>query len=708
MQLLALVHATILKKLNIYKMKTTKIINTIAIICFIQLSFKVHAQGLCGQQTVRENYMKKHPELLKNSIQTNNQVAITDKLNNNQNLTAAPLYTIPVVFHILHIGGTENISDAQIQSQMMILNRDYQKLNADTTAVVPTFTNNIANVGVAFKLATKDPNGNCTNGIIRHYDVNTNWDSDNFSLFAYTWPRDRYLNIYIVKKIIGMDGAYAFLPGDPIPPSADVIVCMHNYVGNTGTTGGVDYRVLTHEVGHFFSLEHVWGVTNSPGVACGDDNVSDTPITKGFTSCAINNAAVCTPNVQENVQNYMDYAPCKLMFTNGQKAKMLSCLTSTINNRQNLYSASNLAFTGVTTSTTNCIPLVETSAASKTICVGKSTVVNSYTSNANPTSYQWSATNGAILSSPAAANTSVTLINPGPSTLVCVASNANGSNSSSIVVNANSSTALSLNTYTESFEQTSIPANWQVQNITPSPAQWTLTNLSSSHGNQSMYVNAENATTGSLFILETPSYDFLNSPGASFTFKYAYARQTATHNDIFKVQASKDCGGTWTDIYVPTMSSFAAASAGINSNPFVPTSSQWVLYDVTQHPNFLNFLSENNVKIRFYFKEDSVNAYGNRLYVDEINYNSMVGLKKYSNISDVKIYPNPANNFVAIELNEAKEKTIEVFDITGRIIISEQTADTKKQINISQLDEGVYYVRVSCNSLQHISKLIKE
>ena len=689
-------------------MKTKTIIHLMAIFCLIHLSFVIKAQGLCGQTIAREKYLKQHPELVNNFINQNKEELSQNKLNISQNVSAVPLYTIPVVFHILHVGGIENISDAQILSQMAILNRDYQKQNADTISVVPGFTNNIANVGVAFKLATKDPNGNCTNGIIRHYDVNTNWDSDNFSLFAYTWPRDRYLNIYIVKKIIGMDGAYAFLPGDPIPPSADVIVCMHNYVGNVGTTGGLDYSVLTHEVGHFFSLEHVWGVTNSPGVACGDDNVSDTPITKGFTSCAINNAAVCTPNVQENVQNYMDYAPCKLMFTNGQKAKMLSCLTSTINNRQNLYSASNLAFTGVTTTTTNCIPLVETSAASKTICVGKSTVVNSYTSNANPTSYQWSATNGALLSSSTAANTTVTLINPGPATLVCTASNTNGSNASTIVVNANASIPLSLNTYTESFEQTSIPANWQIQNITPSSAQWALTNISASHGNQSMVVNAEDATTSSLFLLETPSYDFLNSPGATFTFKYAYARKTATHKDVFKVQASKDCGGSWTDIYVPTMSSFAAPSGGVYSNLFIPNSSQWVMYDVTQHPNFLNFLSEGNVKIRFYFKEDSVNAYGNRLYIDEINYNSTVGLNKYSNVSEIKIYPNPAVNNFTIELNNNFSKTIEVFDLTGRLLISERTDEAKKQVEINLLDKGIYYVRTTCEGKNYISKLIKE
>ncbi len=690
-------------------MKTKTIISIMAIICFSQLTFKSVAQGLCGQQIVTERYLKAHPELVNSGFsQNDNEVMPLNKLNNEQNVSAAPQYTIPVVFHILHIGGVENISDAQVQSQIAILNRDYQKLNADTTLIVPSFTNNIANVGVAFKLATIDPNGNCTNGIIRHYDVNTTWDSNNFSLFAYTWPRDKYLNIYVVKKIIGLDGAYAFLPGTPVPASADVVVCMHNYVGNIGTTGGVDYRVLTHEVGHFFNLQHVWGTTNSPGVACGNDAVADTPITKGFTTCSINNAAICTPSVQENVQNYMDYAPCKLMFTNGQKARMLTCLTGTINNRQNLYSATNLSLTGVTTSTTNCIPLVETSAASKTICTGKTTIVNSYTSNANPTSYQWSASNGAILSSPTAASTSVTLVNPGPSTLVCVASNTNGSNSSTIVLTANSNTVLSLNTYSESFEQTTVPSNWQIQNITSSSAQWALTNTCASEGNQSMFVDGDNATPGSLFLLETPAYDFLNSPGAAFTFKYAYARKNAAFTDVFKVQASKDCGGTWTDIYTPNMSGFAAASGGINSNLFVPTNTQWALYDVTQHPNFLNFLSESNVKIRFYFREDTVNGFGNRLYVDEINYNSTVGLKTYTNSSDLKIYPNPAGDVFTLELNTSSSKTINIFDMMGRSILSEQTSEMKKQIEIKDLDKGVYFLQINCADRRYVSKLIKQ
>ena len=174
------------------------------------------------------------------------------------------------------------------------------------------------------------------------------------------------------------------------------------------------------------------------------------------------------------------------------------------------------------------------------------------------------------------------------------------------------------------------------------------------------------------------------------------------------MQASKDCGGSWTDIYVPTMSSFAAPSGGVYSNLFIPNSSQWVMYDVTQHPNFLNFLSEGNVKIRFYFKEDSVNAYGNRLYIDEINYNSTVGLNKYSNVSEIKIYPNPAVNNFTIELNNNFSKTIEVFDLTGRLLISERTDEAKKQVEINLLDKGIYYVRTTCEGKNYISKLIKE
>ncbi|MBK7243772.1 MAG: hypothetical protein IPH98_07920 [Saprospiraceae bacterium] len=135
------------------------------------------------------------------------------KLNKNSNqdkILSEPI-TIPVVFHILHLGGSENISDEQIYDQIRILNRDYQKQNEDTTNVVTAFQNNIANVGFKFVLAKIDPDGRCTNGIVRHLTSKTFWNADSIDHFRYTWPPDKYLNFYIVKSI-NIAPAYTFLP----------------------------------------------------------------------------------------------------------------------------------------------------------------------------------------------------------------------------------------------------------------------------------------------------------------------------------------------------------------------------------------------------------------------------------------------------------------------------------------------------------------
>ncbi|MBK8723642.1 MAG: hypothetical protein IPL95_15720 [Saprospiraceae bacterium] len=279
-------------------------------------------------------------------------------------------FRIPVVFHILHLGGTENISDAQIIDQIRILNRDYQKKNNDTTMVISDYKNNIADIGFEFELASIDPFGKCTNGIIRYFSEKTNWDANDLDYFIYTWPPEKYLNIYVVKSI-NIAPAYTFLPGTSIPQNADAIVCQSNLVGSIGTATIANSRVLTHEVGHWFGIPHIWGVTNAPGVACGDDFVDDTPITKGFTVCSPINAKVCNSNISENWQNYMDYTPCKLMFTNGQKDFMHNTILSGINFRNILVSDSNLVSTGLL-GNVNCQPKASFSSSKNVICKGES------------------------------------------------------------------------------------------------------------------------------------------------------------------------------------------------------------------------------------------------------------------------------------------------------------------------------------------------
>lgn len=688
-------------------------------------SLDAQSGAFCGQQIISNNILEKNPHLKKAYLEKINVPTSVNNIDNipfslktlsqkNSQSSATPSYTIPLVFHILHLGGPENISDAQVIDQVAILNRDYQKQNADTNLIAPSFTNNIANIGIAFKLATIDPNGNCTNGIIRHYTNMTNWDTGDLNDFIYSWPTDKYLNIYIVKTLNIAATAYAFLPGTPIPTNADVIVSMHNMVGSIGTGNVANSRVLTHEVGHWLNLQHIWGTSNQPGVTCGDDAVSDTPITKGFVSCSIANAAICNPPIQENPQNYMDYSPCKIMFTNGQALRMITCLTGTLNNRQNISSPNNLANTGITTSTNNCMPLIEIATMpSQTLCAGNQVVVNSYTSNANPNSISWIVNNGAIITNSTASSATVMLVNTGNSTINCVATNSAASVSSSLIVTAISGSVNYTSTYQESFETNTLPLHWVILNPTSLSSLWSINNIASSLGNQCIYVNGEVAPANSEEILETPSFDLLNNPNGLFTFKYAYARKTNSHNDIFKVQASKDCGGSWLDIYAPSAAQLASGSGGVDNNLFVPNNSQWKFYDLTQHPSFYQFQSETNVRFRFYFKEGDT-GFGNRFYLDEVNFTSPSSITEHMVYSNLKVFPNPATELVNINFNldHVSNVTITMHDLSGKqLFIIAQDPEMNQgehhfSSQVTSLSKGVYFIELNIDGYKVVKKVI--
>lgn len=683
-------------------------------VCFFVLMNKGLAQNFCGQAVVTENWLSKHPEHRENyELKLSGTESGNTTINPQPYSLSQPGYTIPVVFHILHTGGPENISDAQVQDQITILNRDFQKKNADTLNVVAGYTNNIANVGIAFQLASIDPNGNCTNGIIRHYTANTLWDANNLNLFDYTWPRDKYLNIYVVKSI-NIAPAYSFLPSVPVPDSADVVVSQHNLIGSIGTSNVFNSRAITHEVGHWLNLAHIWGVSNLPGVSCGDDGVSDTPITKGFTTCSPPTAAVCNPTIQENYQNYMDYAPCKIMFTNGQANRMITCLTSTTNNRKNLYSASNLLATGITTSVGNCIPLVEVAPVqSKTLCLGQSLTVKAFTSNANTSAYAWYVSDGASLTNTTASSVTVTPFYPGNYTITCVAAGSGGSGTGSVVITAISGQATNPGNYFESFEGPGLPANWLfLDPVESGNSFWSTTNEASSDGLMSAFVNAENAVGGAIEILETPSYDFLNNPGSTYSFKYAYARKSANSKDVLQVQASRDCGGSWKDIVVFNSVQLAQGSGGISSSLFLPSQEQWKTYVLSDHPNFFEYQQDDNVRFRYVFKEDSL-GYGNRIYLDEINLDSPVGINAFERDFKIELRPNPAKGHVRLHVEAAIQEPMLVYltDVTGKQLLNRSVSATQNPadsdlIGLDGYPPGLYFIQVQMGNFSVTKKLV--
>jgi hypothetical protein len=686
----------------------------------VLLAAPLFGQHFCYTTEMQNQWFAAHPELKAAFESQLHEAEQTDKILFQTNYQSpfgksatAANYTIPVVFHILHAGGSENISDAQVIDAVNILTRDFNADNADTSDVVAAFKNKIGNPKVAFKLATIDPQGQCTNGIVRHYDLNTDWTSD-MSHYIYTWPRHKYLNIYVVKTIESGAAGYTYLPGTGIGTMADAIVILSNYVGSIGSGNQGTSRALTHEVGHWLNLPHVWGYNNQPGQACGDDGVSDTPVTKGYTSCSINNTKICNPSVIENIQNYMDYAYCQRMFTIGQSSRMVNALNSSVAGRNNLSTAANLAATGVNQAPV-CGPIAQLLPfTTLTVCVGQNLTIKSFTHNGTPTSYQWSANNGATITDPSAADGQVLLKAPGDVTVTCVVSNSGGSYTSNIVVTGIGGAAEVTGGYVESFESFGLPLGWSA---TPASVTWELSYDASSHGVGSMLVAGDKMPTAAVRILESPSYDFKNNPGAKYTFKYAYRKAKTTTTDVFKVQATRNCGGTWVDIYVPGATQMALGSGETGTATFVPTSSEWKFYDkLTEHPGFLPFLNSDNVRFRFYFKVGQggpVNA--NRFYLDEINFTAPVGVNEVNRQIGLSVFPNPSTGAFTIGMNlhDAAHVSYSLRTITGSEVLSSPVlslpaGEQQLLVDASGLAAGIYLLHIEKDGLKACTKLVVE
>lgn len=232
---------------------------------------------------------------------------------------------IPVVVHILYNTASQNISDAQVASQLVALNRDFNKQNADTANIPERFRALAADVEVEFALATADPMGRPTTGVIRRQTNVTEWTMDDKIKFSAqggdnAWDSKSYLNIWVgnVRQLLG----YSSVPGGPADKDGVVINTSAFGTINTGAPYNLG-RTAVHEVGHWLGLKHIWGDTY-----CGDDLVDDTPKQGNYTTgCPTAFRTSCGNNATGDMyMNYMDFTndACINLFTEGQKNRMRS------------------------------------------------------------------------------------------------------------------------------------------------------------------------------------------------------------------------------------------------------------------------------------------------------------------------------------------------------------------------------------------------
>ncbi|MEO0338241.1 MAG: M43 family zinc metalloprotease [Bacteroidota bacterium] len=287
---------------------------------------------------------KKRAELLQNNPQLAYGLALRERATqqwiaeNLDQVRTRSVVTLPLVVHVVWYEEEENISEAQIQSQLDVLNEDFRKLNTNFSDGPMPFQALAADIEIEFCLASFDPDGNPTNGITRRETfIEGIGGSDDLYYDDYgdiaTWDPDRYINIWVCQ--MGEDDGlgFAYIPGTADPPETDGIVIGHQYFGTVGTAADTeDYnlgRTATHEMGHYFNLEHVWGPED--GGCNEDDFVADTPpqFTESEGCLSFPSYDDCTDSGNGIMfNNYMDYSDdrCATMFTQGQKMRMLAAL----------------------------------------------------------------------------------------------------------------------------------------------------------------------------------------------------------------------------------------------------------------------------------------------------------------------------------------------------------------------------------------------
>lgn len=625
---------------------------------------------------------------------------------------AASQYTVPVVVHVMHTWGEENISREQVIEAVNQLNLDFNKANTDTSLIIAPFKPIAGNSSIAFRLAKLDPDGNCTDGIVRVYTSLTHAADDAIKELS-RWPRNKYLNIWVVNTIASGAAGYSYYPG--VNSDNDGVVLRSDYMGSTGTSTLSHAHTLSHEVGHWLNLAHTWGNSNEPGLSTNcdvDDGVEDTPNTIGHTSCDLW-AETC--GSLDNVQNFMEYSYCTRMFTAGQGARMQAAINSNSSSRKTLWQESNLWATGTHPfyQALDCAPIAEFTANTQFTCQDGPVQFFDQSSNSEIGHWQWYFPGGTPSESDVK-NPVVSYTQAGTYPVYLKSFSQSGSDSiakeSFITIQNNDSNVVL--PFAEGFETNAFPvatnyplSSWHTVNGEGNP--WSYTTIASSSGNSCVFINNKENMTGEVYTLISP---IINIPPLSssikLSFKYAYVQLDSNSSDELIVSVSKDCGITWQMRYTNEgyfLSSTGVAEEGI----FVPTSTQWKTIE-----RDLDIILDGATS--FSLKFQLTNGNGNNLYLDDVGVSAIISSPEFELAgTEISIFPNPTsrNSEIHLQSREATLANLQLVRMDG-VEMFRQTLQLEKGDNsfplsqVRNLAAGMYLVRLETATGVAVQRLL--
>jgi PKD repeat protein len=580
----------------------------------------LYAQDHCGQAPHQGLLDTQRPDLSEFRADLAQLILQQAQSASDQGLRAETIY-IPVVFHVIHDNGPENISDDQIRDGLRILNEDFNAGNHELGDVVSAFQSIIGDAEIEFRLAVIDLNGDYTTGIDRVKSTETYTGDDGSKLNV--WPRSKYLNVWVTDAItvVGANAsAYAIRPAyaDAVPGSDGVII-NHRYLGSIGTAIS-NGHTLSHEVGHYLDLPHTWGETNFPecdgtstnpndpcfGVNnCNeDDGISDTPICLGTLGGCNTSRTTC--GSLDNVQNFMDYANCDYMFTKGQVNRMRATLNLSVAQRNKLWTSSNYAATGMTELAEARFYLER-----RTVCRGGSlTLIDE--SRYDPETWLWEIT-GPEQHTSTEQHPTITFATAGyynvKLTVTQGAISKTVEQEDAIYVSDVYGAGAP---FKEDFDAPM--AGWVVNNTgyVDDKYTWQLKSDVGYDDDQSFMVynfGGKHRNPDELIFaaIDTRGMDQIN-----VDFKVAYGRLNNDDKDALALMVSNDCGVSWKQLWAAN-SAILNDGKPLTSNAYKPSSqSEWVTFTINNAP-LVWF--QDLALLKFVFHAGG----GNQLYVDNIN-----------------------------------------------------------------------------------------
>lgn len=701
----------------------------------------------CLQHTKKAQLIDSNSPIYQKYLEKSNSA---EESNKKPGKTEGPekgvVYTIPVVFHILHNNGVENVSDEQAFDALAILNRDYRKLNADASSVQSIFAGIVADVEIEFAMATKAPDGTCFNGITRTETTATiepagSWSNpggyqqvqavvDGNDVYQGVWPHNKYLNIYVCKEIGGAAG-YTFKPsGDGSASEFGMyfngIFILHDYFGSIGTASVYTSRALTHEVGHWLNLSHTWGDNNDPGAgSCSGggatDNVNDTPPCLGATACSLTrnscsndvsaSGGYYSTDVIDNIENYMEYSYCSKMFTEGQKTRMRNAVTSSTAGRNNVISASNLLEVGVT-NPEFCV--VNFTASKTSICSGDQIQFSDESFN-NVVGWTWSFPGGVPASS-TDENPLVTYSTPGVYEVSLTATDGGTdlTETKTAFITVSSPSSIPFVDGFESYTTFDGINEWTVLNPGSNSA-WALTTTAGHTGTKSAKLQNFGQTGENHDELIAASVDLSSITDlATFSFRYAYRKRNTGDNERLEAHFSYDCGDQWQQRKTIVGSSLSPLTS---TTSWTPSSiDDWT----TVHVNITNLYWVSNFRYKFEFEGNG----GNNVYIDNINIyaggpsddiiDPSAGIGELESLKNLSLYPNPTENELNLgfSVDNNEDVLINIMDLSGKVVYTQfvkaAPGSNLVMMDTNPLANGIYMVNVKTMQGSKALRFVKQ